>query len=297
MSRRDTPDMAAVRSLVLRWYRRHGRDLPWRKTSDPYRILVSELMLQQTQVPRVLLKYREFLKLFPTLDSLSKATPGRVIGAWQGLGYNRRALWLHQIARRSVSEGNGKLPDTYERLRSLPGIGDYTARALLTFAFQQQEPVLDVNIRRVIGRIVRTPAKNISIDDARSFLPRGRAYEWNQALMDIGSLYCTARRPDCSDCPIRRVCSSAGRVAPPGKKPARKEPGRYGIPRRIYRGRILKELARRSPLRAAALATSIGLRDTRTDLQWLTTIVEALHAEGLVKRETGPSPWRVRRVT
>lgn len=286
----------AIRHALLSWYSTHGRDLPWRKTASPYRILIAELMLQQTQVPRVILKFKDFLRVFPSFAALSRATPGKVIAHWQGLGYNRRALWIHAIAREVTSRHGGRLPHEYNDLRALPGIGDYTARAVRAFAFRKHEPVVDVNVRRVLSRVTRAPAEAISTDVARSFLPPGNAYDWNQALMDVGSMFCTARKPDCGICPLRLVCSSAGRVTPAPATRTRAEPGRHGIPRRIYRGKILKELAVRSPLSGPRLATNLGLRSSAVDLRWLNDVVKRMRDEGLLRLESRRGGWSIRKL-
>lgn len=177
-------------SNILLWYFKHKRDLPWRKTHDPYRILVSEVMLQQTQVDRVISKYQQFLRLFPTVQQLAQAPAREVLKAWQGLGYNRRALYLWQSAKDVVVNHGGRFPRRKEEFLKLPGVGEYTARALLSFAFRQPVLMLDTNHRRfyrqllfhdklVDDRTVLEKAENI-------FLPllRGRVYHWNQAIMD-----------------------------------------------------------------------------------------------------------------
>ncbi len=291
------PMRATAQITLLRWYRKHGRDLPWRRTRDPYRILVSELMLQQTQVVRVLPKYRQFLRFFPSIKALSRATPGTVIRRWQGLGYNRRALWLHRIARIIMNDHNGRFPRDYDTLRSLPGIGDYTARALRVFAFGAQEPVIDVNVRRVLARTMRMSPLSVSADIARDILPRGKAYEWHQALMDVGSMFCTARDPECASCPLSRGCLSSGKVRPQPSAAARKEPSRHGIPRRIYRGRVLKALTDRSPMSGAHLSRVIGLRSSDADIRWLRDLVRRMHDEGLLRVRDSQKIWRVMRIT
>jgi A/G-specific adenine glycosylase len=199
---------------LLAWYAAHGRDLPWRRTRHPYRILVSEIMLQQTQVDRVLPKYRQFLRRYPTLRSLAAADVEEVRRLWYPLGYNIRPVRLHMIARESLARYGGRLPHDAEGLRRLPGVGRYTAGAILTFAYGRDEPILDTNVRRVLGRVFLGPRRLARARDgalwdlAARLVPRGRGYDFNQALMDFGATWCTPRRPRCPPCPLRRVCAS-----------------------------------------------------------------------------------------
>lgn len=212
------PLIRRFQRALLSWYARHGRDLPWRRTRVPYRILVSEVMLQQTQVERVLPKYREFLRRFPTMRSLAEADVAEVRRLWYPLGYNIRPLRLHAIARETMAAYDGRVPDDAERLRRLPGVGRYTAGAILSFAYGRDEAVLDTNVRRVIGRVFVGPRRRPRLrgervwwDLAAVLLPRGRGYDFNQALMDFGATWCTARRPRCAACPMRRFCASYSR--------------------------------------------------------------------------------------
>ena len=200
---------------LLAWYGKHGRDLPWRRTRAPYRVLVSEIMLQQTQVDRVIPKYREFLRRYPTLERLARARVTDVRRLWYPLGYNIRPVRLHAIARETVARYGGRLPDTAEDLRRLPGIGRYTAGAILSFAFGRDAAVLDTNVRRVLGRVFWGPRRlgrvrgdNAFWDLAEALVPRGRAYDFNQALMDFGATWCTPRKPKCPPCPMRGFCAS-----------------------------------------------------------------------------------------
>lgn len=194
---------------LLAWYARHGRDLPWRHTGDPYRILVSEIMLHQTQVPRVIPKYQEFLRRYPSLEALARATVRQVKETWYPLGYNFRPVRLRQIARTVVARHNGRLPDTERELRQLKGIGRYTAGAVLTFAHGKPAAILDTNVRRLLTRFFyggrRRPDRILWALSA-ALLPARRAYDCNQALMDFGATVCTARAPRCPTCPLRRMC-------------------------------------------------------------------------------------------
>ena len=206
------PARRAFRRRLLTWYRRHGRDLPWRRTRDPYRVLVSEVMLQQTQVSRVIPKYREWLRRYPSLETLAAASAGEVREAWYPLGYNVRPLRLRTIARTVVRRHRGRLPRSREGLLALDGIGAYTAGAVLSFAFGQDAAILDTNVRRVLRRVWvgedRQVRDRALWDLAERLLPRGRTYDFNQALMDLGATVCTARRPRCGVCPLARMCAS-----------------------------------------------------------------------------------------
>ena len=215
------------------WYRRNHRDLPWRRTRDPYRVLVSELMLQQTQVSRVVPKYHEFLRAFPTLASVARATPARVMEAWTGLGYYARARNLHRLAVVLTSSGGrGALPADPLELRALPGIGAYTAGAVASFAYEVRAPLVDTNVARVLRRVFAPdlPAKTNATHRvlwaiAEATLPRGGAATWthNQALMELGALVCMARVRQCDRCPVRQVCGTnllevAGRPVADGRR-------------------------------------------------------------------------------
>jgi A/G-specific adenine glycosylase len=201
---------------LLAWYARHGRDLPWRRTRAPYRVLVSEIMLQQTQVERVIPKYRQFLRRYPSLRALAAAPVDDVRRLWYPLGYNVRPLRLHAIARETVARYNGRLPDDAGALRALPGVGRYTAGAVLSFAFGRDVAVLDTNVRRVLTRVflgarraARLRGDRALWDLADRLVPAGRGYDFNQALMDFGATWCTARRPRCPACPMRPFCATA----------------------------------------------------------------------------------------
>ena len=211
------------------WFRRNGRDLPWRQTRDPYRILVSELMLQQTQVSRVLDFYARFLSRFPDLASLASAREAQVLAQWRGLGYYARARNLHRLARRVVREDaahyGGTLPAEPEALRALPGVGAYTAGAVASFAYERRAALVDTNVARVLRRCFaptlqpkRARDRARLWDIAEAILPRtGRAvWAHNQALMELGALVCTARVAHCSRCPVRRVCATARQAASSG---------------------------------------------------------------------------------
>ena len=198
------------RRRLLRWYRRNGRDLPWRDTRDPYRILVSEIMLQQTQVDRVLPKYHEWLDRYPSLESLAAAPEAEVIDAWRPLGYNIRPTRLQAIARESVTKYGGELPGDEATLRSFKGIGAYTAGAVMSFAFGKRAAILDTNVARVLFRVFvgRGDPRGHAMDKrlwaiSRAVLPHRHVFDFNQALMDFGATVCSARKPLCGGCPMK----------------------------------------------------------------------------------------------
>lgn len=201
------------------WFRAHGRDLPWRRTRDPYRVLISELMLQQTQVARVLERYGGFLREFPTLDAVARSRRSRVMEAWSGLGYYARARNLHALAR-EVTSGAGVLPSQPAELRRLPGVGPYTAGAVASFAYEQRAPLVDTNVARVLRRVFAPRLDPRSARGLRTLwgiadaiLPRTGRATWthNQALMELGALICTARIAHCDICPVRSMCRTANR--------------------------------------------------------------------------------------
>jgi A/G-specific adenine glycosylase len=201
------------RARLLAWYRQYGRDLPWRRTDDPYHILVSEVTLQQTQVDRVLPKYREWLDKYPSLTALADAPEEDVVRTWYPLGYNIRPRRLHSIARESVRRHGGRLPDDEATLRSFKGIGDYTAGAVLSFAFRRRAAILDTNVARVLfrvfigrGALKAHATKRRLWDTSRAVLPHKHVFDFNQALMDFGATHCTARKPKCLMCPMRTFC-------------------------------------------------------------------------------------------
>ena len=198
---------------MLAWYRKNGRDLPWRKTADPYHILVSEIMLQQTQVDRVLPKYEEWLEKYPSFEALAQAPEHEVTATWYPLGYNIRPKRLHSIAREAVEKFGGELPSDEATLRSFKGIGDYTVGALRSFAFRERAAILDTNVARVLLRIFvgrgspKAHAMKRRLWQLSAVLvPYRHVFDFNQALMDFGATVCNARKPKCGSCPMRRMC-------------------------------------------------------------------------------------------
>jgi A/G-specific adenine glycosylase len=229
---------------LLGWFGRHARSLPWRETRDPYAILVSEIMLQQTQVARVIERYTSWLERWPTVEALAAASTADVVRAWSGLGYNRRAINLQRAAR-VVAEAGG-FPRSVEGLQALPGVGPYTASAIACFAFGAHLTTVDVNVRRVLTR---------ALERQEAPPPAGRAWDWNQALFDLGATVCLARVPRCEICPLARGCPSRGTRF----EPLRKQ-GPFAGSSRARRAALVREL--HDGPRAAALydaATLDGL--------------------------------------
>jgi len=195
-------------SKVFLWWDSEKRDLPWRISRDPWAILVSEFMLQQTQASRVVEKYKTFLKRFPNPTTCANSTPGKVIELWSGLGYNRRAINLHRTAKIIAEKHKRTVPDELSLLLDLPGIGDYTARAILAFSFEKDVAVVDVNVKRVLSRL---EGRTLSMEEAQSIadqnLPTGEGWRWNQAMIEIGATICTARKTKCDKCPLKETCT------------------------------------------------------------------------------------------
>ena len=216
----DPVRAARFRRRLTAWFRRYGRDLPWRHTRDPYHVLVSEVMLQQTQVARVVEYYPRFLDAFPTLGDLAAAAPARVREQWDGLGYYRRAANLHRLAREVIVRHDGRIPRDLGTLRELPGVGPYTAGAVASFAFEQSVPTVDTNVGRVLRRAFhpRLPAGARGVrrlwDTAATIVPRRGPAAWafNQAMMELGALVCTARVARCGECPVAEVCLTGRKV-------------------------------------------------------------------------------------
>jgi A/G-specific adenine glycosylase len=255
----DHRDLNSFCRQLLAWYEIHGRDLPWRGDPDPYHILVSEVMLQQTQVERVRPKYEEFLERFPTLQSLAEASTADVLRAWQGLGYNRRAVNLKRTAEAACRDHACRLPRTVEALERLPGIGRYTARAVACFAFGEQVPVVDTNVRRVLSGFA---GRDLTVKEteelAVELLPEGRAVDWNQALMDYGAMVYKAK-------PKR-----SGKTSEP-----------FVRSNRFWRGRIIDALRQHHALSLPTLLEALPYPNR--DEQRVRGLIQVLHEEGMVR--------------
>lgn len=260
-----------MQQALLDWSASTRRDLPWRRTREPWAVLVSELMLQQTQVLRVVPKYEAFLRVFPTPAACAAASVGDVLTAWAGLGYNRRAVNLHRAATVVVERHGGAMPHDLDALLALPGVGPYTARAVLAFAFERDVGVLDVNAARVLVRAwdVVTQA------DADALVPPGHGWAWNQAVLDLGATVCTRRDPQCDDCPLVTGCSWQGNGPDPAA-PAHRQ-SRFAGSDRQGRGRLVDAM-RRAPVPLIAIADAAGWPDDRDRA---TRAADSLVADGL----------------
>ena len=260
--------MRALQRSLLAWWERDGRhDLPWRRTRDPWTVLVSELMLQQTQVSRVIPKHEAFMTRFPTLAACASASLGDVVAAWAGLGYNRRAVNLHRCAVEVAARHGGALPDDIDALLALPGIGPYTARAVLVFAFGRDIGLVDTNAGRFVARALggRSLAPKEAQALADASVPSGKGWEWGQAVFDLGALVCTKRSPACGTCPIVTSCAWA-RAGWPEPDPIGGSAGISGPQSRFDgsfrqgRGRLVDRL-RLGPLAPADIPAAAGWPD------------------------------------
>lgn len=261
--------MTKPRSAALvRWYRRRRRDFPWRGEEDPYRILVSEVMLQQTQADRVVRYYEGFLRRFPTAATLAEAPLAEVLDAWSGMGYNSRAERLRRACRVVSAEG---WPRTAEELERLPGVGPYTAAAVASLAFGERVPAVDTNVRRVLSRWAGSPLQGSRLSAAATEELGADAAEWNQALMELGAQLCTARGPRCDDCPVARWCPG-----PEAYEPQKRQP-RFEGSRRQARGAIIRVLTDVTEADVATLTADTGLEIDR-----VREALGALQADGLV---------------
>ena len=252
----------ALQQKILSWYKSNKRDLPWRKTTDPYKIMVSEIMLQQTQVDRVIPKYTAFLKKFPTVQALAKAKTGEVLALWSGLGYNSRAIRLQEAAKLLVKRYQWKFPKSRDALLDLPGIGPYTANAILSFAFNLSYPCIDTNIRRIILHELQLPEDTSAeklYDLAEQLIPEGKSCDWHNALMDYGSSVLTARKT--------------------GIKPLTTQ-SKFLHSRRWYRGQIMKVLVKEKKVSLLSLKKQFN-----KDLTFIESIVAELAKEKLVKKQ------------
>ena len=288
-------EIASFREALLGWWEGNARDLPWRQTRDPYRILVSEVMLQQTQVDRVIPYYHQWLRAFPDVYALAAAPTAEAIRLWKGLGYNRRAVNLQRAAVAVVERG-GQFPETVEELLALPGIGPYTAGAIACFAFERDAPFIDTNIRRVLHRVFvgsdvpeRRARDREILAIAQASLPHGDAWRWNQALIEFGALQCTARTPACVICPAQAVCMARPTIhsdlqaASAERKSRNKAPVPFERTNRYFRGRIIDALREHN---GAAMPIEVLGRMIKPDYSvedqaWLQKLVVDLERDGL----------------
>lgn len=272
----------SVRRALLSWFEPRRSAYPWRRGVTPYRVLVSEIMLQQTQASRVATAFRSFVKRFPSVRSLAAASRPDVLAAWSGLGYNRRAVALHEAARVIVTQHRGRFPRRAAALQRLPGVGPYTAAAVASIAFDTPVAAVDVNVHRVLARLVLgVDASSVTVadvaDTAALLISTERPGDWNQAVMDLGREICTSRDPSCDVCPVRRWCvfvANEGRTDPP-----RRRQSRFEGSLRQARGAIVRELTR-APKHAASveqLVTRSGVERER-----IVAAIEALADDGMV---------------
>ncbi|MEM9203725.1 MAG: A/G-specific adenine glycosylase [Actinomycetota bacterium] len=269
----------ALRESLLAWGEVSLRDLPWRQTRDPWTILVSETMLQQTQVARVIDRLPRFLERFPTPGACAASNAGAVVEEWAGLGYNRRPLNLHRAATVMVEEHGGRVPERLDALLALPGVGPYTARAVRAFAFELPAAVVDTNIGRVLARIggAKLNAKAVQAR-ADDLAPADQPWRWNQSIMELGALVCTKRSPRCGDCPIEAWCSWRGRGADPavGSAAVSTPQARFDGSDRQLRGRLVDAM-RAGPVGQRAVPEVIG----EPDRVRVASIVAGLVRDGL----------------
>lgn len=279
---------AGLHEVIWTWYADHARDLPWRSPeATPWGILVSEVMLQQTPVSRVLPIYESWMETWPTPRALAAAAPGEAVRAWGRLGYPRRALRLHSSATAICERHGGEVPEDIDELRALSGIGDYTAAAVASFAFGQSHAVLDTNVRRVLERVVggsEFPPSSLTKAErqrATDLLPDDDAPLWSVGVMELGALVCTATNPRCADCPLLETCGW-NRAGKPAYDGAPRKVQAYAGTDRQCRGRLLAVL-RKAPgsVNAAALVKAWSLADQRD------RALESLLTDGLVVHENG----------
>jgi len=297
------PFPPALRDSVLAWYAAQGRTLPFRGATDPYAILVSEAMAQQTQAARAGESWTRFMALFPTVEALAAATPADVLRAWQGLGYNRRALSLWRAARVIVDEHGGRVPSDLGSLEALPGVGPYTARAVAALAFGMPVGAVDTNVRRVLGRVVAGDVGVLGTAEmqtvADAAVPPDRPGEWTHALMDLGATLCRPRGPVCEGCPARAWCRYAARpdaaTDPPpaalrsGPRGARETAAPFRTTSRWLRGRILDRLRDAPDGEWVVLDDSVGGHDAGA----IEVALRAMAKDGLVQldgRTSGGAP-------
>lgn len=281
-------------SILLSWYSTTARVFFWRRPNiDPWVVLVSEVMLQQTQASRVEQRLPEFLDVFPTPQAMAESSAGTVLKMWSGMGYNRRALRLQETAVAITERFAGRVPGEVDQLKSLPGIGPYTSAAVACFAFGRRVVVLDVNVRRVYTRVSRRCTTTVDVDDdttltafAESIIPHDSPSQWHHAVMDLGATICTARSPQCPLCPLQDFCPSA-HVLQQASRPKKQEPSWRGQPRRIWRGRIVEFLRSSSQEASVHNITTrlFGSDTTSEDVDFVQSLLTSLATEGMIVRK------------
>jgi A/G-specific adenine glycosylase len=304
MQHNVSPDkIPAVRSGLMAWWHANRRDLPWRHTRDPYKIMVSEIMLQQTQVDRVVPYFHAWLDAFPTVHELAEAPTAEVIRLWKGLGYNRRAVNMQRTAQAVVDRG-GNFPETVEELLGLPGIGPYTAGAIACFALEQDVAFIDTNMRRVIHRLfvgVDVPKPTASdrevVAIAQQVLPEGDAWNWNQGIMEFGALHCTARKPLCIVCPLQDECAAFPEIQAALAANVKPEREAKSVPfeqtNRYFRGRIVDALRAHEGEGMALEEIGPLLRDDFSEehMTWLVELANGLERDGLAVVAEDEAPY------
>ncbi len=294
--------MDAFAKNLLLWYKENKRDLPWRKNVSAYEVVISEFMLQQTQVSRVIIKYQEFLEKFPTIQDLAKASKAEVISLWSGLGYNRRALLLHSFAKEVCEKYEGVIPFVPEALLKLSGIGPYTACSIASFAYNKPEPAIDVNVRRIFMRYLHGIDQGLpmgKIDEKKLFsmikemIPQNESSDFHNALMDFGSLVCLRDKPLCSTCLLKGSCTfyplykeQKERVLFVMEKKNEKgayERGKH-IPNRIFRGRIVEFVRKNEEVVISFSDFGRMIKEdyTQNEEKWLVMLCEKLKKEGFL---------------
>ena len=273
---------------MIQWYRSKGRALPWRNTRDPYAVFIAEIMLQQTQVNRVIPKWYSFLSLYPNWASLASAPPAGLIRQWVGLGYNNRVIRARKTAQIVQKQYHGRLPSAPELLEALPGIGKYTSAAIQCFAFGKSVPVVDVNVNRVLTRFygITTTQKPTHIRElANQALPKKDTYEWNQALMDIGASICKAKTINCTICPLTKSCSTSSAGTTPVIFPSNASQGKYLGSNRYFRGRILNLLKlhmQNRKLGIDQLSTALQQHTSDDNMEQIKKALQGLQRDELV---------------
>lgn len=273
----------AIVAGLLEWGGDTLRDLPWRRTRDPWTILVSEVMLQQTQVSRVLEKFPGFMRRFPTAEAMAAADLGEALTLWSGLGYPRRCRNLHAASRSIMADHGGRVPTTLDELLALPGVGRYTARAVLCFAHDQHVAVVDTNVARVLSRLDGTAMTASRLQErADSLVPSGASWEWNQIMMDFGARQCHARAPRCAGCPVRARCRWKGSGPDPALTTAgtSRPQSRFEGSDRQARGRAMRLVTTTE----ASMSEVIAAMEMEHDPVRARAVIESLIVEGLLSR-------------